>query len=178
MERLISVLDGEAKRVVTSVGQSGIFYASALKTLKWNFGNPEVVSYLKLKTVLDLPQLPPNDYNGLGAYHQTLKATVTWLVSMGYNVAIKSTESVTKAVFRLLKYMRSKFCRNFEGKLYDKTEHNLQVFVRWLGCKLDKIYNPIAVIIESEERKKLKKEQKSLKNLTYQKTVTYIEHFH
>ena len=57
MERLISVLDGEAKRVVTSVGQSGIFYASVLKTLKCNFGNPVVVSYMKLKTVLDLPQL-------------------------------------------------------------------------------------------------------------------------
>ena len=77
MERLISVLDGKAKRLVTSVGQSGIFYASALKTLKRNFGNPVVVSYMKLKTVLDLPHLPPNHYNGLRAYYQTLKAAIT-----------------------------------------------------------------------------------------------------
>ena len=161
MERLISVLDGEAKRVVTSVGQSGIFYASVLKTLKCNFGNPVVVSYMKLKTVLDFPQLPPSDYIGLDAYHQTLKATVTRLVSMGYNVAIKLTESVTKAVVRLLKYMRNKFYRNFEEKLYNEIERNLKVFVRWLGGKLDKIYNPIAVFLEFEERKKLKKEQKS-----------------
>ena len=111
MERLISVLDSEAKRVVTSVGQSGTFYVSALKTLKLNFGNPVVVSYMKLKTVLDLPQLPPNDYNGLRAYHQTLKATVTWIFSMGYNAAIKSTESVTKAVVRLHKYVRSVLSR-------------------------------------------------------------------
>ena len=62
------MLDGKAKRVVTSFGQSGIFYASAPKTLKRNLGNPVVVSYMKLKTVLDLPQLPPNDYNGLRAY--------------------------------------------------------------------------------------------------------------
>ena len=89
MERLISVPDDKAKRVVTSVGQSGIFYASALKTLKRNFGNPVVVSYMKLRTVLDLSQLPPNDYNDLRDYHQTLKATVTWLVSMRYNVAIR-----------------------------------------------------------------------------------------
>ena len=121
MERLISVLDSKAKRVVTSVGQSGIFYVSALKTLKLNFGNLVVVSYMKLKRVLDLAQLPPNDYNGLRAYHQMLKATVTWLVSMGYNAAIKSAESVTKAVVRLPKYMRSKFYRNFEEKLYDET---------------------------------------------------------
>ena len=33
MESLISMLNGEAKRVVTSVGQSGIFYTSALNTL-------------------------------------------------------------------------------------------------------------------------------------------------
>ena len=74
--------------------------------MKRNFGNPVVVSYMKLKTVLDLPQFPPNDYNGLRVYNQTLKAIVTWLVSMGYNAAIKSTESVMKAVVRLPKYMR------------------------------------------------------------------------
>ena len=146
-ECLISLLDGEAKRVVTSVGQSGIFYSSALKTVKRNFGNPVVVSYMKLKAVLDLPQLPPNDCNGLCAYHQTLKVTVTWLLSMGYNTALKSTESVTKAAVRLPKYMKSKFCRDFEGKLYDETECNLEVFKRWLGSKLDEIYNPLAVII-------------------------------
>ena len=92
MECLVSMLNGEAKWVVTSLGQRGIFYAKALKTLKSNFGNAVVVNYMKLKTVLDLPKLPPNDYHGLCAYHQTLKATVTWLVSKGYNVAIKSTE--------------------------------------------------------------------------------------
>ena len=41
MERLLSVLDGEVKCTVTSVGRSGIFYAAALKTLKQNFGNPQ-----------------------------------------------------------------------------------------------------------------------------------------
>ena len=97
---------------------------------------------------------------------------------MGYNVAIKLTESVTKAVVRLLKYMRNKFYRNFEGKLYNETERNLKVFVRWFGGKLDKIYNPIAVFLEFEERKKLKKEQKSLKKSNLPKDGYIIEHFH
>ena len=78
---------------------------------------------------------------------------MTWLVSMGYNAAIKSTESATKAVVRLPKYIRSKFYRDFEGKLYDETEYNLEVFERWLGSELDEIYDPIAAIIESEEKK-------------------------
>ena len=34
MLRLISVLDGEAKRVIAAIGSNGIFYATALKTLK------------------------------------------------------------------------------------------------------------------------------------------------
>ena len=80
---------------------------------------------------------------------------------MGYNAAIKPAENVTKAVFRLPKYMGSKFYRDFEEKLYDETEYNLEVFEIWLGSKLDEIYNATAVIIESEEKKKLKKEQKS-----------------
>ena len=75
MEHLISMLNGKAKWVVASVGYSEIFYASALKALKYNFGNPVVVSYMKLKTVLDLLQLPSNNHNGLRAYHQKLKAT-------------------------------------------------------------------------------------------------------
>ena len=51
MERLISLLDGEANWVVTSVGQSVIYYASALKTLRHNFCNSVVVSYMKLKCI-------------------------------------------------------------------------------------------------------------------------------
>ena len=57
--------------------------------------------------------------------------------------------------------MRSKFYHDFEGKLYNETKYNLEVYVRWLDSELDKINDPIAVIIESKERKKLKKERKS-----------------
>ena len=161
LERLKSVLDGEAKRIVAAIGQGGMFYASALKLLKRNFGNPVVVSYMKLKTVLHLPQIVPNDYNGLRMFHQKLKTTVTWLNSMEYKAAINSTENVTKAVMRLPKYMRSKFYRDFEGKLYSESDYNLEIFERWLGNKLDEIYNPIAAIIESEEKKRTTREQNS-----------------
>ena len=51
MDRLLSVLDGEAKRAVSAMGQDRLFYASALKLLKQEFGNPLMVSYLKLKEV-------------------------------------------------------------------------------------------------------------------------------
>ena len=49
MGRLLSVLDGEFKRIVIPISRNGLFYAIAMKKLKSNLGNP------KLKSVLDLP---------------------------------------------------------------------------------------------------------------------------
>ena len=48
MERLLSVLKGEAKRVVEGKGTNGIFYSTALKLLKREFGNLVVVRHLKM----------------------------------------------------------------------------------------------------------------------------------
>ena len=101
MERLLSVLDGDAKRVVSAIGRNGLFYATALKALKREFGNPYAVSYLKLKAVLEQGQIKADDQKGLRQFHQQLKTVVTWLTSMGYLSSLNSTENVTKAVMRL-----------------------------------------------------------------------------
>ena len=57
MERLHSVLKGEAKKSVESTGKSGIFHATALKTLKRDFGNVFTVAYMKTKLLFQKPQL-------------------------------------------------------------------------------------------------------------------------
>ena len=53
MERLISVLDGEPKKCINAFGTNGMFYASALKSLKKQFGNPYLVLYHKLKILFN-----------------------------------------------------------------------------------------------------------------------------
>ena len=40
MERLLSVLDGDAKRVVSALGRNGMLHATALNAFKREFGNP------------------------------------------------------------------------------------------------------------------------------------------
>ena len=55
MDRLLSILKGEAKKSIEAIGTSGLFYATALKTLKKNFGNPLVISHMKLKLLLNRP---------------------------------------------------------------------------------------------------------------------------
>ena len=61
MERLLSVLTGEAKKGVECIGTSGLFYATALKSLKRDFGNKTVVTHAKLKNLLDKPQIVSDD---------------------------------------------------------------------------------------------------------------------
>ena len=39
MERLLSVLKGEAKKAAEGIGTKGIFYPTSLKLLKTEFGN-------------------------------------------------------------------------------------------------------------------------------------------
>ena len=39
MNLLLSLLDSEAKSLVTAIGKNGFFYASDLKSLKKEFGN-------------------------------------------------------------------------------------------------------------------------------------------
>ena len=46
MERLLSVLEGEAKM---SIGITGIFYATTLETLKRDSGNLIIIAHLKMK---------------------------------------------------------------------------------------------------------------------------------
>ena len=53
MERQLSALVGEAKKSVESVGCEKIFYATALKSLKQDFGNPVLISHLKIKSISD-----------------------------------------------------------------------------------------------------------------------------
>ena len=57
MERLLSVLEGEAKDSIISIETSGLLYASPLKSLKRDFGDSLVVIHLKLNSVFDMLQI-------------------------------------------------------------------------------------------------------------------------
>ena len=59
--RLLSTLDGEAKRTVDPIGSKKIFYATALKTLKRDLGNPLIVAHSRFSSVFDKPQIKGND---------------------------------------------------------------------------------------------------------------------
>ena len=74
MESLLYVLDGEAKRTVQSISKTG-FYMLLLKTLKWDLGNSNVMSYLKEKVLFELSQLNQQDKPSIRNYQQQPTAT-------------------------------------------------------------------------------------------------------
>ena len=94
MDCLLSLLDGDAKRSIQSIGSSGIFYAIALKALKHDNGNPIIVSHLRVKSLFEFPPIKSNDRIALRNFHQKLKINITWLKSIVYEVPIKSNENL------------------------------------------------------------------------------------
>ena len=73
MTRLISLLDGDPKKAVQLTGSNGLLYASALKSLKRDFGNPLLVATLCMKILFDKAQINGRDKMSLREHHQQLK---------------------------------------------------------------------------------------------------------
>ena len=82
MERLCSVSNGETKKVIETIGNTGLFYATALKTLKRDFGNSLLISHVKLKLLFDQSQIKNTDRISLRRFHQQLKINNAWLLSI------------------------------------------------------------------------------------------------
>ena len=101
MDHLLRVLNGDANCSIQSIGSSRIFYATALKALKRDYGNPIIVSHLRIKSLFEFPPIKSNDRIALRNFHQKLKITITWLKSIGYEVPIKSNKNLAKTLFCL-----------------------------------------------------------------------------
>ena len=136
MIRLISLLDRDAKRAIQSIGWSGLFYASALKTLKRDFGNLLLVATLRMKGLFNKPQISGRDHSALREFHQQLKMNNTWLMSMGYETTLLSSESLTKSLMRLLYNLHQEFFKATRDCNLIDASFNLIVFENWLDRKL------------------------------------------
>ena len=163
MEHLLSVLEGDAKRVVSAIGRNGLLYATALKTLKREFGNPEAVFFLKLKAVLDQSQMQTDDQKGLKQFHQQLKTVITWLTSMEYFSSINSTDNVTKAMMHLPKNLHTSYYKRSDDADFNENNIDLISFERWLANKIHSSLNPIATL--STKRSKSSGNQSDKSNM-------------
>ena len=128
--------------------------------MKKDYGNPAVVTHLKLKNLFDKPQINPNDRTALRRYHQQLKSTITWLQIMGYQSSVSSIENLTKAVTRLPNKLRYSFYKYSKDSLSCEGSMSLKDFEMWLDSILRQYFNPLADIIASKDNNKNNKDRK------------------
>ena len=141
MERLCSVLFGEAIRVIETIGNTRRFYAAALKTLKRDFGNPLLISHAKLKLYFINPKLKvPIGYPS-DVFHQELKINNAWLLSMGYCTPILSNDNLTKAIIWLPSFLRRDFFKATKNSSMLDGSLNLITLENWLDKKLKSLFN-------------------------------------
>ena len=141
---LMNSLDGEAEKSVKTVATNGYFYATALKVLKRDFGNPLVVSHLKFKKLFDQKQINVKDKLGLRSFHQQLRICISWLSSIGYDTPLTSYENFVKALSVLpIKYQSEYFKQTKDFNMLDGTI-NLKTLKQCLKKQLYMIFNLLA----------------------------------
>ena len=156
-----------------TIGASSIFYATALKTLKRDFGSPLLISQFRLKNLLDKPQIRANGTINLRQFHEELKLINIWLMSVGYKVPSFSSENLTKAIIRLPDQLRQRFYKfTKESNLIDGSI-NLVTFEKWLEDQLKNSFNPLADIIIVKEH--MLKNKYQIAKLTYRQSIHSLE---
>ena len=158
MTYLLSTLSGEAKKAIEAVGTCGLFYASALKTLKREFGNTLLVAHLSLKPMFNKPQIKPNDRSALLEFHQQIKLNISWLPSLGYKTSIYSYYSVTKAILSLPFHLRKEFNKHTKNASLTDGTLNLIMFESWLDTQLKVYFNPLVKVVATQQRYQMLKE--------------------
>ena len=129
-----------------------MFYTSALKSLKRDFGDPLVVTHLKLKSGFDKPQIKSGDRIALREFQQSLKCVITWLETMGYSFSLDSAEHFTKAVKRLPNFLQHsfyKYCNPIKHSI--KNIYTLKEFEKWLENEMQQFFNSVANIFATND---------------------------
>ena len=151
MTYLLSALDGEARKAIEAVGTCGLFYATALKTLKREFGNTLLVAHLRLKSIFNKLQIEPNDRSTLPEFHQRIKLNITWLSSLGYKTPLYSYDSVAKAILRLPLHLKKEFYKHAKDASLTDGTLNLIMFKSWLDRQLKVYFKPLVEVVATQE---------------------------
>ena len=112
-------------------GNTGCFYATALKTLKCHFGNPLLILHAKLKLLFDQSQIKSTDRISLLRFHQQHKINNAWLLSMGY-----CTPVLSNSFIRLPSFLRRDFFKARKNSNMLDGSLNLITLENWLEKKI------------------------------------------
>ena len=112
------------------------------------------------------------DQSGLRQSQQQLKTNNTWLLFIGYESPLLSSENLTKTISLLSPVLRQVFYKSTDSSTLTNESVNLIVFEQWLEKKLKQYFNPIADIIAADERFEQKLSSRKLINASFGEEIT------
>ena len=157
MTRLLSVLDGDVKKAVSSIGSNGMFYATALKTLERDFGNLLLVAHRCLPQLFNRNPISSNNKVSLRQFHQELKQNNMWLLSIGYEAPLLSYENLSKAIATLPHNLWQDFFKAIRNGDLLAGSINLISLADWLKGHLETCFILLAEIVAFQDQENLSK---------------------
>ena len=109
MVQLKMHLIGNAERAVSGLGSQGIMYATALKTLKGQFGQPSAIARANISKLVDKRKLQTNDRQALQELSFDVVNCVTTLRQINRLADFNATDNLRKILKRLPDHMIDKW---------------------------------------------------------------------
>ena len=101
MVQLKMHLTGNASRIMSGLGVQGIMYATALKTLKAEFGQPSVIARAHIDKLTKGGKLSNNDRHGLRELSLDMVNCIAALKQINHYADVNANDSLRKIVKRL-----------------------------------------------------------------------------
>ncbi|XP_067685274.1 uncharacterized protein [Haliotis asinina] len=101
MAQLKMLLTGQSKRAISGFGSSGLMYATALKTLKEQFGQPSVITRAFVNKVTKSEVVKSNDREALRRFSTDIINCLATLKRLNHMSDINASESLRMIIRRL-----------------------------------------------------------------------------
>jgi len=98
-------LTGEANRSIDGLGSSGVMYATALKTLKIQYGQKSVIARAFMSRLCKGEKLKPNDRQALRSLSIDVISCIATLRRINYMADVNAAETLRAIVSRLPNYL-------------------------------------------------------------------------
>jgi hypothetical protein len=109
MVQLKMHLVGNAKRAVVGLGSQGKMYATALKTLKEQFGQPSVIARAYINKLVDASKIQNNDRQALQQVSFDVANCVATLKQINHVADVNATDNLRNIIKRLPDHMIDKW---------------------------------------------------------------------
>ena len=124
---------GDAERAISGLGSKGIMYATALRTIKEQFGQPSVIARALVNNLTKGEKIGRSDRKKLREFSIDLMTCMATMKRIGYTADINANENLRKIVVRLPDHMIEKwrvFVADIREKGQTPTVHHITEFVK------------------------------------------------